>query len=1008
MAPDGYGFLVISRVANSFTAVRGWVRVRKPVSLRRLVQRSYREMDRRGSFAGRVQELAAYWEAIPSFARALILPIVIIAATVAILFVPCPEHLAALSDAKSATAFLSVAWPVTGGSFAFSIVVLVFAYQTIAAVRQSVGVRDLAVGTPLLIVVYLGIAAVLADGLALLGIGYQAPAGWAASWSTITSGSAMALLALLIAASLRAVDPQVQQARRIRMLRRRTMAAIRAEAIKRLALTSLIADGKKAGYTVSPLESAGPPRPSTESVSSRRPGAIGDIRLDRLRRVARTCASAGLPSPVVTAFIMRDLGVGARLVVFPEALGARSRRRLAAAFKTTRHSQSAPPSLLVAAVDELHQEAMQVIDAGRAMAFEAACQAQQQTLLAFPEAWANLGQAFTSDLASGVLPLQTGPLDRLSQHLLDQAMKAVGHGDREIAASAVGLPLRVAVEAVPLSAHALTDQMLGVLARITATASGSPAGVLDRQMQGNALRNITSYMGYVVIPRIEKTDLPEVDRQDAVTFLAESAGVLADVLKNAVEVGDPTFFDEGVAQWRQLGRQWLGNADVYSGSVAPEDYPQRGREVLDRQRFVLGAWLLGRLWNDAANSAALHTFSAATWFENVQYLFDLAEMPFDDPASGRLTSWVLWARTDSHSGPIDISIDTTTPILRMLVVTAFRSGIQPGFRLRPSQWLHDNAQSLDAVISQVEAAHDLAAAVGITDVAGQAAALRAAIGEAAAEQERILEGQLVQAQVDQARVQAFAIAVRDAWGQRRIGVTLLRQTGAYEEADGSRPEARFGFGQYEPKDRYVGDRVGGLERYAQQIGSRMADAENGKLVEVLARARPLRHRAGDVNRKLELAREEMQRRGYQPTAVFVTWRSWEVPQEFDLQRASDQAGQLGTFEGLPVIQARPLGGNTIVLADLKALAAFRQWIQNGQALAVTVTGYDEPSAMAAVRADRKLMLTTGRPRLADRARELRKSVLVEVWEECELTVRDADAARAVWLPSARVGAGMAN
>ena len=739
---------MIPRLADTFAAVRVWVRVRKPVSLRRTVRRSYREMDRRGLFAGRIRELAARWEAIPSFARALMLPVVIIAVTVAILFVPFPEHLTALSDNESATAFLNVAWPVTGGSFAFSIVVLVFAYQTIAADRQSIGVRDLAVGTPLLVVVYLGISAVLADGLVLLSIGYQAPAGWAASWATIVSGSAMASLALLIAASLRAVDPQIQQARRIRMLRRRTTAVIQAEAIKRLALTNLIADGEQFGYIVSPLESAGPARPVTESVSFRKPVAISDIRLDRLRRVARTCARAGLPQPVVTAFVMRDMGAGSRLATFPETLDTRSRRRLAAAFKRTRHSPSAPLSLLVAAVDELHHEAMQVIDAGRAMAFEAACQAQRQTLLAFPEAWANLGQSFTRDLASGVLPLQTGPLERLGQHLLDQAMKAIGHGDREIAATAVGLPLGVAAEAVPLAAHALTDQMLAVLARIAATTSNSAAGSLNRQMQRNALRHITSYMGYVVIPRIENTDLPEVDRQEAVTFLTESAGILADVLKNASDIGDLTFFDEAAAQWRQLEQHWLGGPDIYPGSDASEDYPRRARKILDRQRFVLGAWLLGRLWNDTTNSAAIRTFTATNWFENVQYLFDLAEMPPNDPVSDRLTYWVPWTRADSHSGPIDISIDTTTPILRMLVVMACKSGIQPGFQLRPSQWLHDNARSIEGVISQIEAAHGLAEAVGITDVAAQTAALRAAIGEAAAAQEAILEEQLVQAPVD--------------------------------------------------------------------------------------------------------------------------------------------------------------------------------------------------------------------------------------------------------------------
>jgi hypothetical protein len=990
---------VIPKVASAFTVVREWIRVRKPVSLPRTVQRAYRKMDRRGPVIGHVQEIVALWEAIPSLVRALMLPIVIVAGTIAILFVPCPEHLLALSDAESATAFLDVAWPVTGGSLAFSVVVLVFAYQTIAAARQSVGIRDLAVGMPLLVVVYLGVTAMLTDGLALLGVGYQAPGGWAASWATIVSGSAIASLAFLIAASLRAVDPQVQHARRVRLLRRRTMAAIRAEAIKRLALTGLIADGEQFGYTVSPLESVGPARQFTKSVSSRSSGAIGDSRLDRLRRIARICASAGLPAPVVTAYVMRDVGAGARLAVYPEALDMASMRCLAAAFRATRRSQTAPLSLLVASADELHQEAMQVIDAGRATAFEAACQAQQRALLAFAEAWANVGVAFTKDLASGMMPLQPGPVERISQHLFDQAVKAMSHGDREIAASAVGLPLRVALEAVPLRAHALTDHMLAVLARITAVTSGSPAGSLNRQMQGNALSHIAAYTGYVVMPRVEQTDLPEADRQDAVTLLSESAGVLADVLKHAVEAGDLTFFDDAVARWRGFGQQWLGNAYVSPGDDAAEDFTQRGREVLDRQRFVLGAWLLGRLWGDAGDSAALRTFTAVSWFENVQHVFDLAEMPLDHPASSRMLSWVLRAQTNSHSGPIDISIDTSTPILRMLVVMACRLGVQPGIRLRPSQWLLDSAQSIETVISQVGAARDPVAAVGIADIAGQAAALRAAIGEAVTEQQKILEEQLVQARVDPGRVQAFASAVRDAWSRRRIGAILLQQAGAYEEIDGHNPDARFGYQRYEPKDWYVDGRVGGLEGYAQQAGYRMADKENSKLAEVLAEARPLRRHAGNVSRKVDRALEDMRARGYQPTAV-VTWRSWEVPQEFDLQRASDQAAQLGTFRGLPVIQARPLGANTIILADLKALAAFRQWTQSGQALAVAATSYDELSAMTAVRADRKLMQEGGRRKLADRARELRKSVLVEVWEECALTVKDADAARAVWLPSA--------
>jgi hypothetical protein len=594
-----------------------------------------------------------------------------------------------------------------------------------------------------------------------------------------------------------------------------------------------------------------------------------------------------------------------------------------------------------------------------------------------------------------MLPLQPSSLERLSQHLFDQAMKAINHGEREIAASAVGRPFRVTAEAATLHAHALTDQMLAVLAHITAMTSGSPVGSISRQMQGNALSHITSYMGYVVMPRIYRAELPEADRQDAVTFLAEAAGVLADVVKYAAEAGDLALFDEAVDRWRQFGQQWLGDP----GDDVPDSLTDRGRQALDRQRLVLGAWLLGRLWSDTANSAALHTFTAINWFDSVQHVFDLADMPYDDPASNRLLRWVLWAQTNSHAGPVDIGIDTTTPILRMLVIMACKLGVPPSLRLRPSQWLHDNARTLETVVVQVEVAHALVAALGITSVTSQTAALRLAIGEAVTEREKILEEELVQASIDDARVQTFAQAVRTAWTQRRIAATLLRQAGAYEEVDGGNPDTRFGYRQYESKSWYIDDRVD-MEGYAKQIGYRIADGENRKLLEALAKARLLRRRAGDLNQKFDQALAEMRNRGYQPTAVFVKWRSWEVPRGFDLQRGSEPAGQLGTFRGLPVIQAPSLGDHTIVLADLKAFATFRQWTENGQAIGVTVTGYDEPSALAAVRADRTLMHAPGRRRLAERARELRKLVLVEVWEDCAVTVNDADAARAVSLSSA--------
>jgi hypothetical protein len=47
-----------------------------------------------------------------------------------------------------------------------------------------------------------------------------------------------------------------------------------------------------------------------------------------------------------------------------------------------------------------------------------------------------------------------------------------------------------------------------------------------------------------------------------------------------------------------------------------------------------------------------------------------------------------------------------------------------------------------------------------------------------------------------------------------------------------------------------------------------------------------------------------------------------------------------------------------------------------------VTGYDQSSAVTAVKADNKLMRTPGRRKQVGRARELRKTVLVQVREQC--------------------------
>jgi hypothetical protein len=972
-----------------------------PVSLQREAQRAYRQLSRSGPLAGRIVDVAERLQTIPSLARASAFPFMVIAAVIGGLFVPCPVHWSALSDAKNATTFLAEEWAVTAGSLGFSVVLIVFAYQTVANTRQVAGLRDLSMVTPLLLVLYLGIAAVLVDGLALLGVGYQAPAMWAASWATCVSGLAVTLLAFLIAASLRAVDPQVLQRRRVELLRRSAARAIRVDAVQRIALNILIADGDQSGYEVSPLESGGPARQHSESVLAIKTGAIMDVRLDRLRRVAGECAGMGVRSPVITVVPPRAIGDGTRLAFVPSELGDTSRRRLASAFRMTRRTQSDAHSLLVAAADELHQEAMQAIETGRTLAFQEACIAQEELLLAFPEAWSRLGQSFTADLASGMFPLTSGPLDPLGRHLYEQAMKAIHHRDREIADLAVGLPLTVAARALPLGAHALTDRMLQILSSVASGTRGAAQGSLDAQEHFSTLSHVTSYIGYLVFPRIENDDLDMASRLKAVEFLSESASVLIDMMKDAVESADLGFFDEAVRRWREFGELWLEDHELGGIPAGTEDLGQMARIALDRMRFALCSWLIRRLWHDPGNSALSHAFTSVAWFDSVQRLFDLAEMPLEDPASRRLSNWILSALPEGQAH----AIDTVTPSLRAVVTLTLRLGVPPGLQLRPSRWIRDNASATQDVVAEVEAASDLLSAVGISDITPAAATLRATVTDAAAEQEKLLEEQLIDASVDEVRVEAFAAAVRGSWEKRRTAARLLRNVGASEDVDSDIFDSRYGYRRYAPKGWFVDDGVAGVEGYANQIGYRMADGENARLYDAIKMSSAFRRKAGDINLRLDHAIESMRAGGYRPTTVFVSWRTWEVPADFlvqPVQGAGNSAdmvrGELSTFRGLNVIEVRGLSSDRVILADLKAFATWRQRSIAGEALAVSVAGIDEDAAIVAVREDRKLMKEPGRTKSADRARELRKYVIVEACEDFVLQINDSRAARAVMLP----------
>jgi hypothetical protein len=118
-----------------------------------------------------------------------------------------------------AAQFLRTLWQVEASVLALSIAVIIFAFQAVSASRHNIKLYEFAEDVHLFPVFYVGVVGLIVDGLVLLGFGNGAPAGGAASWAVVVSGSTFPLLALLFTRTVRALDPDELHRRRLARIR---------------------------------------------------------------------------------------------------------------------------------------------------------------------------------------------------------------------------------------------------------------------------------------------------------------------------------------------------------------------------------------------------------------------------------------------------------------------------------------------------------------------------------------------------------------------------------------------------------------------------------------------------------------------------------------------------------------------------------------------------------------------------------------------------------------------
>ena len=374
-------------------------------------------------------------------------------------FIPICVDAGLLGDASQARSYLETLWQVVAATLGLSIALFGFVSQGYAnAAHRAIGgsLRELSRATGLQAALAIGFAALVTDGMVLLGLGQDAPAGWAAASaigvSALTLGVALpfvffqALRAFefefLVAFRRRVVEVIVDRAMDQQL--RGQAGNVHVDAVKDPAVTrGLWVDKGRAG------------------ISFDQPRAVRDVKLAPLRKLAR---HATVPAGSVELLVSLDERVPAdrALVAVPTGQSRLWVLAVRACFKTRRFGLGEDPrSVLAEELERLHQAAKAAIVDGRKGDWDLISDVYADALLAMPRATQSMSVPFAGAVASpGFISL--GPLDRVTRFMHDEIETALNVGDRELALDVAYFPMRVARDAADLDAPGLVRAMLSL------------------------------------------------------------------------------------------------------------------------------------------------------------------------------------------------------------------------------------------------------------------------------------------------------------------------------------------------------------------------------------------------------------------------------------------------------------------------------------------------------------------------------------------------------------------
>ena len=493
---------------------------------------------------------------------------------------------------------LDVLWQVQAASVGLVVTLVVFVFGLLPArSRGMLTYRQFLRRTHAIDLTLFNVGSLLFIGLVLLGVGHQVPStpataahGWALTVATITALVSIASIVVLLALTVRALDPAENESVRTEYRRRVLAREVRRELRERasLSVTSVLSQAGVIEFSPAFLWPGG-------KVTTGRSGSrvVTNVFVWRLRLLGWHASRAGLSPPVLRVWPGRVVPPPAPLLTIDLSSGSLARWWARRCIRTS----PVPVDQLAPALDTLHAETLDDIRADRPVEAIAGMRRLAGLCAVIWQAYAAYGLAYDYDAQRAFYPYRSTAGERLMDLLDDELRAATVSKDDKIRREASGLPRRLAGEALDERASLTIQQSLGTLLSVYSAAVSDltedgrdilPSTRTARVRVQAPFQSLLSFTHSDLVRALERAASFELDPGPAseAAGIAESARLAAaqlpvahrlfmGMIRYAIALRDSATVREALAAWRMPELPLLGDAlgtEPGTGSLAAPRY----------------------------------------------------------------------------------------------------------------------------------------------------------------------------------------------------------------------------------------------------------------------------------------------------------------------------------------------------------------------------------------------------------------------------------------------------